>query len=66
MDLDGDAEEDPDEGPIRAVVDVTVGPDFNYASDYMYINAGGGAGFDYASGDRWIGGIDANDGRGRI
>ncbi len=37
------------------------GPDFSYAFNYMYINADGIAGFSYASGDRWIGGIDAND-----
>jgi subtilisin family serine protease len=61
VDLDGDLVEDSGEGPIRAVVDATVGPDFNYASDYMYINADGTAGFSYASGDRWIGGIDEND-----
>jgi subtilisin family serine protease len=61
VDLNGDLDEDPGEGPIRAVVDVTVGPDFNYASDYMYINVDGAGGFSYASGDRWIGGIDAND-----
>ncbi|MFX1606113.1 MAG: S8 family serine peptidase, partial [Promethearchaeota archaeon] len=61
VDLDGDLSEDPGEGPIRAVVDMNVGPDFNYASDYMYINADGMPGFSYADGDRWIGGIDAND-----
>ena len=61
VDLDGDMVPDSGEGPIRAVNDPTVGPDFSYASDYMYINADGTPGFSYASGDRWIGGIDAND-----
>ncbi len=62
VDLDGDMNEDPDEGPIRAIVNTpTVDPDFSYASDYMYINTDGNAGFSYASGDRWISGIDAND-----
>jgi subtilisin family serine protease len=61
VDLDGDSTEDPGEGPIRAIVETNVGPDFSYGSDYMYINADGIAGFSYASGDRWIGGIDAND-----
>ena len=61
VDLDGDMVEDAGEGPIRAVVETTVGPDFNYGSDYMYINVDGIVGFSYVSGDRWIGGIDAND-----
>ncbi len=61
VDLDGDMVEDIGEGPIRAVIDTTVGPDFTYASDYMYINVDGIIGFNYVSGDRWIGGIDTND-----
>ena len=62
VDLNGNLAEDPGEGPIRAVVDgPPINPNFNYASDYMYINADGFTGFSYASGDRWIGGIDEND-----
>ena len=61
VDLNGDNNEDYGEGPIDAVVDMTVGPDFTYASDYMYINVDGVGDFNYASGDRWVGGIDAND-----
>ena len=60
VDLNGDSIEQSGEGPIAAVVDITIGPDFDYSSDYMYINADGISGFNYASGDRWIGGIDAN------
>lgn len=62
VDLNGNMVEEPGEGPIRAVVDVVpVGPDFDYASDYMYIDVNSNGNFDYASGDRWIGGIDDND-----
>lgn len=61
VDLDGDMVEDSGEGPIRAVSASPVGPDFAYATDYMYINVDGQPGFSYASGDRWIGGIDENE-----
>jgi len=61
VDLNGNSGEDSGEGPIKAVNVINVGPTFNYASDYMYINADNLPGFSYASGDRWIGGIDAND-----
>jgi subtilisin family serine protease len=60
VDLNGDATEESNEGPIKAVIDHTLGPNFTYASDYMYINVDGVGDFDYASGDRWIAGIDAN------
>ncbi|MFW9788562.1 MAG: S8 family serine peptidase [Candidatus Thorarchaeota archaeon] len=61
VDLDGDVTEDPGEGPVRAVTQFPLGFEFDYSSDYLYINADGVSGFSYASGDRWIGGIDAND-----
>ncbi|MHA1964839.1 MAG: S8 family serine peptidase [Candidatus Thorarchaeota archaeon] len=61
VDLDGDLNEDPGEGPIDAVNTLLLGLDFDYASKYMYINVDGIGDFNYASGDRWIGGIDAND-----
>ena len=60
VDLDNDSVPDSNEGPIRSEEGFS-GSDFWYADDYMYINADGIPGFSYASGDRWIGGIDAND-----
>ena len=60
VDLNGDSTEDPGEGPIDAVDASPVPSNFSYASDYMFINVDGTGSFDYASGDRWIGGIDAN------
>ncbi len=59
IDLDNDANADANEGPILTVGGQG-GSMINYASDYMYINADGSSGFNYAAGDRWIGGIDAN------
>ncbi|MHA3963634.1 MAG: S8 family serine peptidase [Candidatus Thorarchaeota archaeon SMTZ1-45] len=61
VDIDGDMVEDNDEGPIRAIANSISGSDFSYASDYMYIDVDDVPGFSYASGDRWIGGIDEND-----
>jgi len=61
LDLNNNSNPDLNEGPIRAFFDSSVGPDFSYSSDYMYINVDSSPGFSYASGDRWIGGIDAND-----
>ena len=60
VDLNGDSIEQPGEGPIDAVVDYPVPLNFDYSSDYLFINVDGTGNFDYASGDRWIGGIDAN------
>jgi subtilisin family serine protease len=59
LDLDRDAVADSDEGPILSVNGQS-GQYFTYASDYMYISSDGSGDFDYASGDRWIGGIDGN------
>ncbi|MFW9870563.1 MAG: S8 family serine peptidase [Candidatus Thorarchaeota archaeon] len=60
IDLDDDSVADTNEGPIRATAGLT-GSTFNYASNYMYLDLDGIPGFSYPSGDRWIGGIDAND-----
>ena len=60
VDLNNNSAPDTDEGPIRTVGGQS-GPTIAYATDYMYINLDGSLGFDYAAGDRWIGGIDAND-----
>ncbi|MFX1484559.1 MAG: S8 family serine peptidase, partial [Promethearchaeota archaeon] len=59
VDLDNDSIADPNEGPIRTVNGQT-GNTISYSSDYMYIDADGIPGFSYISGDRWLGGIDAN------
>jgi subtilisin family serine protease len=59
IDLNNNSMADPGEGPIDSVSGLGVSM-FSYASDYMYINVGDGGSFDYAGGDRWIGGIDAN------
>lgn len=62
VDLNNNGIADSNEGPIRATGGLNSGF-FDYASNYMYINVDGSSGFNYANGDRWIGGIDAdNDG----
>jgi len=60
VDLNDDTIADSNEGPI-ARVNGLISSTFSYASDYMYIDVDGIAGFSYISGDRWIGGIDANE-----
>lgn len=59
IDLNNDAIADPNEGPI-VTADGQSGSMITYWNDYMYINVDGSYGFNYAAGDRWIGGIDAN------
>jgi len=60
VDLDDDSIADANEGPI-ATVNTFVAPNVPYAADYMYMNVDGISGFSFVSGDRWLGGIDAND-----
>ncbi len=60
VDLNDNAIAESNEGPILTVNGQT-GPSINYASDYMYISSDGTGDFDYADGDRWIGGIDGDD-----
>ena len=60
IDLNNNSLPDTDEGPIEAVSGLS-GSTMTYANDYMYINVDETLGFNYAAGDRWIGGIDAND-----
>ncbi|MFW9844350.1 MAG: S8 family serine peptidase [Candidatus Thorarchaeota archaeon] len=60
VDLNDNAIADPDEGPVLTVVGQS-GPLIAYGADYMYISSDGTGEFDYADGDRWIGGIDSND-----
>jgi len=59
VDLNGDALPEQGEGPILAVNGLS-GQYFDYTDDYMYISSDGTGAFDYADGDRWIGGIDGN------
>jgi len=59
VDLNSNAAVDPGEGPILAVNGLS-GQYFDYTDDYMYISSDGTGAFDYADGDRWIGGIDGN------
>lgn len=59
VDINDNAIPDTNEGPIRTVNGQS-GSSINYATDYMYLNVGGSSAFEYTSGDRWIGGIDAN------
>ncbi|MCK4566012.1 MAG: hypothetical protein KAU48_01760, partial [Candidatus Thorarchaeota archaeon] len=60
VDLNDNAVADPNEGPILTVNGQS-GPLIDYAADYMYISTDGTGNFDYADGDRWIGGIDGDD-----
>ncbi|MHA2114793.1 MAG: S8 family serine peptidase [Candidatus Thorarchaeota archaeon] len=60
VDLNDDTIADANEGPIKSV-DGLFSATFSYSSDYMFIDVDGSPGFSYISGDRWIGGIDAND-----
>lgn len=59
LDLDDDAIIDVNEGPIRTVTGQS-GPFIDYTSDYMFISTDGVGDFDYADGDRWIGGIEGD------
>jgi subtilisin family serine protease len=59
IDLNNNSIPDPGEGPIDSVSGLGISM-FSYASDYMYINVDDAGSFDYAGGDRWVGGIDAN------
>ena len=61
LDLNDNGIPDDNEGPIKTVDGGMTGSFFNYASDYMFISTDGDNNFDYADGDRWIGGIDADD-----
>ena len=60
VDLNDDMIADANEGPIESVGGL-ISDTFLYSSDYMFIDVDGVPGFSYISGDRWIGGIDAND-----
>jgi subtilisin family serine protease len=60
VDLDNDLVADSDEGPINTVQGQT-GSVIDYYEDYMFIDVDDNGVFDYTDGDRWIGGIDAND-----
>ncbi|TFG97495.1 hypothetical protein E4H12_08440, partial [Candidatus Thorarchaeota archaeon] len=59
VDLNDNAIAESNEGPIKAF-DGPLGSSFDYASNYMFISIDGDDNFDYADGDRWIGGIDSN------
>jgi subtilisin family serine protease len=59
LDLNNNSNPDADEGPILTIGGQS-GSMISYAIDYMYINVDKSPGFNYAAGDRWIGGIDAN------
>jgi len=59
-DIDGDAIADSNEGPINSVEGQT-GPSFDYNQDYMFIDIDDNGLFEYAEGDRWLGGIDDNN-----
>ncbi|MGY5857789.1 MAG: S8 family serine peptidase [Candidatus Thorarchaeota archaeon] len=59
LDLNDDAVADPNEGPILTVTGQT-GASIDFTYDYMYISTDGIGDFDYADGDRWIGGIEGD------
>jgi len=59
LDLNDNAVADSNEGPIRTVTGQT-GPFIDFTSDYMFISTDGIGDFDYADGDRWIGGIEGD------
>jgi subtilisin family serine protease len=59
LDLDGDMVFDSNEGPVMTVGGQT-GSSISYLSDYMYLDVDNSGGFNYASGDRWIVGVDEN------
>ncbi|MFW9932890.1 MAG: S8 family serine peptidase, partial [Candidatus Thorarchaeota archaeon] len=60
VDIDDDSVIDSDEGPINTVTGQS-GSSIDYSEDYMFIDIGDNGRFDYSLGDRWLGGIDAND-----
>jgi len=59
LDINGNAAMESNEGPILTVNDQS-GPFIDFTSDYMYISTDGVGDFDYADGDRWIGGIEGD------
>jgi len=59
-DLDNDTVVDPGEGPINHI-DKQNPSAIDVANEYMYIDVLDNGVFDYGAGDRWLGGIDAND-----
>ncbi len=60
LDLNNNGNPDANEGPIRNVDGGMSGSFFDYTSDYMFISTDSDNNFDYADGDRWIGGIDGD------
>ncbi|MGY5871317.1 MAG: S8 family serine peptidase [Candidatus Thorarchaeota archaeon] len=60
LDLNDNAVADPNEGPIRDFEGSLSTNFFEYADNYMYISTDGVGDFDYADGDRWIGGIEGD------
>jgi len=59
-DLDNDSVVDAAEGPINHI-DKQNPSTIDVANEYMYIDVQDNGYFDYGAGDRWLGGIDAND-----
>ena len=58
VDLDGDNSSELEEGPIAHTG--ATPSEIRIADEYMYIDVNDNGVFNYADGDRWLGGIDAN------
>ncbi|MGQ4910719.1 MAG: S8 family serine peptidase [Candidatus Thorarchaeota archaeon] len=59
LDLNSNGFVDANEGPIRTQGGQT-GSSIAYGSDYMYLDLDHSDSFTFSSGERWIGGVDAN------
>ncbi len=60
IDIDNDSIADSDEGPI-ATITGQGGALIDYGEDYMFIDLNDNGRFDFAAGERWLGGVDADD-----
>ncbi len=60
VDINSNSIADDDEGPI-STVQGQVGPTISYQQDYMFIDINDDGVFQYNNGERWLGGIDANE-----
>ncbi|MGY5881709.1 MAG: S8 family serine peptidase, partial [Candidatus Thorarchaeota archaeon] len=59
-DLNGDAHVDPNEGPI-SWIDLGSPSTIETYNEYMFLDSLNDGVFSYPDGDRWLGGVDAND-----
>jgi subtilisin family serine protease len=60
VDLNGNQIAESDEGPIRGTFEPQSYSNFDYSTNYLYIDANNDGDFDFEQGERWLGGYDEN------